>query len=66
MCDKLPIYMCNQSHLKRVLCVADMQHCDINTTLYRIGCYKIYSDKLLVMTVNDLISLEAHTNLLHD
>jgi hypothetical protein len=52
MCDKPPIYTCNQSQLKRVLCVADMQHCDINTTLYRIGCYKIYSDKLLVMTVN--------------
>ena len=52
MCDKLPIYFHNQTYLKRVLCVADMQHCDINTTLYRIGCYKIYSDKLLVMTVN--------------
>ena len=52
MCDKLPIYTHNQSQLKRVLCVADMQHCDINTTLYRIGCYKIYSDKLLVNTVN--------------
>ena len=54
MCDKLPIYPHNQSQLKRVLCVADMQHCDINATLYRIGCYKIYSDKLLVIGVNYL------------
>jgi len=52
MCNKLPIYPHNQTHLKRVLCVADMQHCDINATVYRISCYKIYSDKLLVMTVN--------------
>ena len=52
MCNKLPIYPHNQSHLKRVLCVADMQHCDINTTIYCIGCDLIYSDKLLVITVN--------------
>jgi len=54
MCDKVPICYHNQSQLKRVLCVAVMQHCDINTTLYRISCYKVYSDKLLVMTVNYL------------
>ena len=32
--------------------VSDMQHCCINATLYRIGCYKVYSDKLLVIGVN--------------
>ena len=58
MCNKLPIYPHNQSQLKRVLCVADMQHCDINTTLYRIGCYKVYCDKLLVIGINYLYSYD--------
>ena len=46
--------------------VSDMQQCDINTTLSIFSCALIYTDKLIVITVNDLISLEAHTNLLHD
>ncbi len=41
-------------------------NCDINTTLSIFSCALIYTDKLIVITVNDLISLEAHTNLLHD
>jgi len=52
MWDYVPIYHHNQTYLKRVLCVADLQQCDINATVYRIGCYKIYSDKLLVIGVN--------------
>ena len=52
MCDKLPIYPHNQSQLKRVLCVADMQHCDINATLSIFSCALIYTDNLLVNAVN--------------
>ena len=52
MFDKPPIYPHNQSQLKRVLCVAVMQHCDINTTLSIFSCALIYTDKLIVMTVN--------------
>jgi len=54
-CDKPPIYLCNQSQLKRVLCVADMQQCDINTTLSIFSCDLIYTDKLIVNAVNYLI-----------
>ena len=58
--DQLIIYQINFLFINTLrsftLCVfvSDMQHCDINTTLYRIGCDLIYSDKLLVMTVNYL------------
>ena len=52
MCDKVPICYHNQSQLKRVLCVADMQHCDINTTLSIFSCALIYTDKLIVIGVN--------------
>jgi hypothetical protein len=52
MCDKVPICYHNQSHLKRVLCVADMQQCDINTTLSIFSCALIYTDKLIVIGVN--------------
>lgn len=34
MCDNVPIYHHNQTYLKRVLCVADIQQCDIYATIF--------------------------------
>ena len=44
MCDNVPIYQYIQSQLKRVLYVADMQHCDINATHCSKYNYKYISD----------------------
>jgi len=33
MWDNVPIYHHNQTYLKRVLCVADLQQCDIYATV---------------------------------